>query len=476
MGLQNEDLRKWVQEKWVDIGAPKKGGGFKPCGRSKGEKRKGYPKCVPASKAASMSKGQRRSAVKRKRAAGNVGPKPTNVSTFTKKSKMKKEDLSPTGQLVYEKLCARGKAAAKRKFKVYPSAYANMYASSVCSGKTTPGGKKKKKKSKKNESIGSMVRRARRAVGRRVTRSGNQQLSKAETGEASGMDPKKVARLAGSGHRRLAVGQAIAGESMNRNKKFSNESTEMTTQKYLDRKGKISAATRAVAKTDPKAALRKGNRAFSRNLAMRRKFSGRDSNKPGSFDTSGSTSEVRTHSPQDMLNRNQRIRRAATAARRASIQKRPNQIMPTTPDNPNPQRPDRVQNINRRADKAMAKNKAMRTSAPGSDSQNASLSRSDAPRLDEKGTMPKMKMGVHKSRAGGLTAKGVKAYRAKNPGSKLKTAVTTKPSKLKKGSKSSKRRKSFCARMGGMKKRLTSKKTASDPNSRINKALRKWNC
>ena len=44
------------------------------------------------------------------------------------------------------KLCPRGKAAAKRKFKVYPSAYANMYASAVCSGKVTPGGKKKRKK------------------------------------------------------------------------------------------------------------------------------------------------------------------------------------------------------------------------------------------------------------------------------------------------------------------------------------------
>ena len=49
------------------------------------------------------------------------------------------------------KLCARGKAAAKRKFKVYPSAYANMYASGVCSGKITPGGKKKKKKAKKRK-------------------------------------------------------------------------------------------------------------------------------------------------------------------------------------------------------------------------------------------------------------------------------------------------------------------------------------
>ena len=44
------------------------------------------------------------------------------------------------------KLCPKGKAAAKRKFKVYPSAYANMYASAVCSGKVTPGGKKKAKK------------------------------------------------------------------------------------------------------------------------------------------------------------------------------------------------------------------------------------------------------------------------------------------------------------------------------------------
>ena len=44
------------------------------------------------------------------------------------------------------KLCPRGKAAAKRKFKVYPSAYANMYASAVCSGKVTPGGKKKNSK------------------------------------------------------------------------------------------------------------------------------------------------------------------------------------------------------------------------------------------------------------------------------------------------------------------------------------------
>ena len=81
-----------------------------------------------------------------------------------------------------------------------------------------------------------------------------------------------------------------------------------------------------------------------------------------------------------------------------------------------------------------------------------------------------------KSKSGGLNRKGIASYRKANPGSKLSMAVTTKPSKLKKGSKAAKRRKSFCARMKGMKKKLTSKKTARNPNSRINKALRKWNC
>ena len=77
---------------------------------------------------------------------------------------------------------------------------------------------------------------------------------------------------------------------------------------------------------------------------------------------------------------------------------------------------------------------------------------------------------------GGLNRKGIASYRAANSGSKLKMAVTTKPSKLKKGSKAADSRKSFCARMNGMKKKLTGSKTANDPNSRINKALRKWNC
>ena len=72
----------------------------------------------------------------------------------------------------------------------------------------------------------------------------------------------------------------------------------------------------------------------------------------------------------------------------------------------------------------------------------------------------------------GMTRAGVKAYRRKNPGSKLKTAVT---GKVKPGSKAANRRKSYCARSAGQLKR-SSAKTRNDPNSRIRQARRRWKC
>ena len=75
---------------------------------------------------------------------------------------------------------------------------------------------------------------------------------------------------------------------------------------------------------------------------------------------------------------------------------------------------------------------------------------------------------------GGLNRKGVASYRKQNPGSKLKMAVTTPPSKLKKGSEADKRRKSFCARSAGQMKMFP--KAAKDPNSRLRLARKRWNC
>jgi len=89
------------------------------------------------------------------------------------------------------------------------------------------------------------------------------------------------------------------------------------------------------------------------------------------------------------------------------------------------------------------------------------------------GSTPAWTRSEGKDPKGGLNRKGVASYRAANPGSKLKMAVTTPPSKLKKGSKDANRRKSFCARMSGVKGPMT--KPNGKP-SRKSLALKKWNC
>jgi hypothetical protein len=78
-----------------------------------------------------------------------------------------------------------------------------------------------------------------------------------------------------------------------------------------------------------------------------------------------------------------------------------------------------------------------------------------------------------KNKTGGLNAKGVASYRKENPGSKLKMAVTTKPSKLDPDSKDAKRRKSFCARMSGVKGPMKDEKGRP---TRKALSLKKWNC
>ena len=74
-------------------------------------------------------------------------------------------------------------------------------------------------------------------------------------------------------------------------------------------------------------------------------------------------------------------------------------------------------------------------------------------------------------KSAGMTRAGVKAHRRANPGSKLKTAVT---GKVKPGSKSAKRRKSYCARSAGQMKKFP--KAAKDPNSRLRQARKRWKC
>lgn len=130
--ISSEDeksLKEWFKEKWVDISRPKPGGGFEECGRDDANKGK-YPKCVPASRAAQMSKEEIASAVRRKRTAESkrkrVGKLPIYVSTDKKQLTSDDFDTKaaePTNTELYETV----KNEAKRKFDVYPSAYANAW-------------------------------------------------------------------------------------------------------------------------------------------------------------------------------------------------------------------------------------------------------------------------------------------------------------------------------------------------------------
>ena len=85
--MAEKGLRSWVKENWVDIANKKSDGSYPKCGRSGGEKRKNYPKCVPIAKARAMSKGQRAGAVRRKQAKSNTGPTPSRAATFAPKRK-----------------------------------------------------------------------------------------------------------------------------------------------------------------------------------------------------------------------------------------------------------------------------------------------------------------------------------------------------------------------------------------------------
>jgi uncharacterized protein YfkK (UPF0435 family) len=145
--LLKEDLRTWFKQKWVNIGK-KVDGKHPPCGTS--GKKSGYAKCVPAAKAAGMSKKEKESATQRKRAAQNdagrggkdssgQGKKPIYVSTKPKNETMNIEEKL---NLFLEKNCptdsakwSASKAAAKSKFDVYPSAYANGWAAKNYKGK-----------------------------------------------------------------------------------------------------------------------------------------------------------------------------------------------------------------------------------------------------------------------------------------------------------------------------------------------------
>jgi len=134
MDALNEDLKRWFKEKWVDISRKDASGKHPECGRDKASSKK-YPKCRPSVRVSSetpetsgeMSGKEKKAAVKQKRSAESKkkrkGKKPIMASHHKLEEKYLQEKNAPTNKKLYSKV----KSAAKKKFDVYPSAYANAW-------------------------------------------------------------------------------------------------------------------------------------------------------------------------------------------------------------------------------------------------------------------------------------------------------------------------------------------------------------
>ena len=416
-----EDLRKWFSKTdpeggWKRINS--KGEAIGPCAREPGEPK---PKCMSNEKRAALSKKERAAAVRAKR-KHDPNPErkgePINVSNFGKGKLTKEENMKyleeknvPTNP----QLWARAKAMAKSKFDVYPSAYANGWASKWY--KSKGGGWK----TQADESFEHMV-------------SENKPADR-EWGTTSLTNIYKA---------------ATPGQTFPTNPLFEKMN-----------KKKIVTKAKKLAQEDNSLALgyEFGNNGIGQEFGVVRSPNGLGFGYSMPMD--GSAYRL-SESVQTWMNKESTIERYIEKYGQQAERKLYEAAV----------RLSQLEETNNGA-KGFDSLREAWEALGGRDM--GTVSKQGKEEVDE-AKSPAWTRKEGQNPEGGLNKKGIASYRKANPGSKLSLAVTTKPSKLKKGSKAAKRRKSFCARMGGMKKRLTSAKTANDPDSRINKALRKWNC
>ena len=377
--LQNEDLRQWFSKThpkgdWKRINS--KGEVVGPCAREPGEAK---PKCMSKAKRAQLSKKERASAVRAKR-KHDPNPErkgaPINVSNYGKGKLSEDMELNEKNKPTNSKLWARAKSLARSKFDVYPSAYANGWASKWY--KSKGGGWRSVKEE------------------REPMKSFKQYINEVN-------DKEDVITL--------NIPLMIRMLELAREDVKDDMELHRITERLIDIRDK--------------GVLTMDDYNFIAGLKEELEID------------------------DEMINelRISTMLRYATKANKALI---------GGDRNKEQKRIKGIQTANYKIQ------------------QKAKKVQEEVEELDE--ASPAWQRAAGKDPEGGLNRKGIASYRRANPGSKLSMAVTTKPSKLKKGSKAWNRRKSFCARMSGMKRRLTSAKTTRDPNSRINKSLRKWNC
>jgi len=482
----DEDLRKWFREKWVRFDT--KGNIKGQCARDEGE---GKPKCLPLAKARALGKAARAKAAKRKRREDPVadrsgkGGKPINVRTESVQTAIDKINRDRKKKVLMEKnvptnpeLWSKAKSLAKQKFDVYPSAYANGWASKWY--KSKGGGWKSKVEEAKNYD-GAEAKQT-RAIDKEFTKFLEEDDYRTNTYNRE-WGTTSLANM----YKRDTPGQMAEGIKLGSNTPVYREYEGMgrTTvgnlqgqgvyeaikrkkKKKLEEDGVLDTASGAVGlpvsdSIGPEFGVAKSPSLIGGLVGVSSPVTG--------FGPAGTIYPYGTYgiaeSVIDWMNKDDTQARFAKKYGNLAEQRLIEAGIKLT-------EADNNQEITKMSRPFSQIRESWDARYGGDKYQPVGMSASGEKYVDEESPAWTRKEGQDPE--GGLNRKGIASYRRANPGSKLSMAVTTKPSKLKKGSKAANRRKSFCARMGGMKKRLTSAKTARDPDSRINKALRKWNC
>lgn len=448
----DEDLRNWFNPKHPEGGWKRidsKGNVAGPCAREPGEPK---PKCMSNEKRSKLSKKERAAAVAAKRRHDPVadrsgkGGKPVNVSNFGK-GKISEEYLEEKNAPTNPSLWAKAKSLARSKFDVYPSAYANGWAAKWYKSKGG-GWKSVSEETELDEKCWSGYKQ----IG--MKKKGTKEVPDCvPVKEQLNVTTPSLDAIAKKHNTPLSDIKMALKKGI----KVEKEHTKNATVAAEIAKDHLSERPDYYKKLEK---VEKGpvKEETTRDLHKHLKSNG--------------WSEDRTKGGHTIFKHPKSDRNISVPNHRGDLS------------------PGVVRQIKKKAvisENAEKHSKDFRKPSSrfiGSDELVDVYAKQTPGQIIkrvvheyiEEGSTPAWQRKEGKRETGGLNQKGVESYRRENPGSKLQTAVTTKPSKLKKGSKSWKRRKSFCSRMKGMKAKLTSAKTARDPDSRINKSLRAWNC
>ena len=509
--VSEEGLRDWFGKSsgttksgrkvrgWVQVGGKYDG---KPCARQPGQK--STPKCVSSAKRRSMSKSERDSAARRKRAADPNQPqksgaaKPTNVSTDPKKkmsenyfneAKDKKGKGSGTKDACYHKV--------KSRYSVWPSAYAS----------------------------GALVKCRKVGAANWGNKSKNEGFSPMQVAalEAAGMIEIKEGKKCWKGYKKAGT-QKLFGKTYNRCVKAGDELNhdgdqlqEMNppkTQKKVKEpklplnKQMFDQQTESYAKVTEGVTFLKREKekkkSSSEYLTQRdagklakRKMAKKDQEKVNFLEPEETNeSKIRLvkngHTYKVVLTWRgktymvQMFVPSVSRPTRQQIEKEVQKLYPDAkvmsflPRDLEPGEPTVMMGEEKRDEygdivggpKMSKKEKKKNLAKNEKDEDHTTTTAEEYVTEDDMKGMSVKSGHKRPTKAGaGMTKKGVMAYRRRNPGSKLKTAVT---GKVKKGSKAAKRRKSYCARSAGQMKKFP--KAAKDPNSRLRQARRRWKC